>query len=111
MSERNLRGDQKWPPENVREKMLREAQNEYNSNSFLSLEGGKHLRGDLKWPPENVRQQVDEENRARIELARGPAFRPKRPNKDYRPFFEKHALNTMYPGYKIPPGTQFYRPA
>ncbi|XP_060523780.1 uncharacterized protein LOC132700462 isoform X2 [Cylas formicarius] len=75
-----------------------------------SLKGGRNLRGDLKWPPENVKFQIEEENRQRIELAKGPAFRPKRKDKDYTRFFEEHALNSSYPGYKIPPGTQFYRP-
>ncbi|XP_076253144.1 uncharacterized protein LOC143191676 isoform X3 [Rhynchophorus ferrugineus] len=78
--------------------------------SLKVVVGGKHLRGDLKWPPENVRQQMAEENRLRIELAKGPAVRPLRKDKDYTPFFEQHALNSSYPGYKIPPGTQFFRP-
>ncbi|CAH1126841.1 unnamed protein product [Ceutorhynchus assimilis] len=75
-----------------------------------SLKGGKHLRGDLKWPPEDVRQRMDEENRKLMELARGPACRPPRKERDYTPFFEQHALNSTYPGYKIPPGTQYFRP-
>ncbi|XP_074030407.1 uncharacterized protein isoform X2 [Leptinotarsa decemlineata] len=105
-----LRGDQKWPPEEVKKKMIEEADNVHTSNSFLSIQGGKHLRGDLKWPPENVKSQAEEENRLRLELAKGPVFRPKRPNKDYTSFFAQHALNSTYPGYKIPPGTQFVRP-
>lgn len=109
MSPQNLRGDQKWPPEDVRKKMIEEAENICSSNSFLSIQGGKHLRGDLKWPPEECKKQADEENRLRLELAKGPAFRPKRPNKNYTEFFAQHALNSTYPGYKIPPGTQFYR--
>ncbi|XP_018560811.1 mediator of RNA polymerase II transcription subunit 15 isoform X5 [Anoplophora glabripennis] len=75
-----------------------------------TLKGGKHLRGDLKWPPECVRQQFAEEDRLRLELAQGPACRPLRPHKDYSEFFNQHALNSTYPGYKIPPGTQFFRP-
>ncbi|KAL1508852.1 hypothetical protein ABEB36_003681 [Hypothenemus hampei] len=75
-----------------------------------SLKGGKHLRGDLKWPPENVRQKMAEEHQQLLELAKGPACRPLKKEKDYTPFFEQHALAHAYPGYKIPPGTQFYRP-
>ncbi|KAG5879069.1 hypothetical protein JTB14_023896 [Gonioctena quinquepunctata] len=75
-----------------------------------TLKGGKHLRGDLKWPPENVKSQADEENRLRLELAKGPVFRPKRPQRDYTSFFAQHALNSTYPGYKIPPGTQYFNP-
>nr|XP_023013189.1 extensin isoform X3 [Leptinotarsa decemlineata] len=83
----------------------------FNSQpATATLKGGKHLRGDLKWPPENVKSQAEEENRLRLELAKGPVFRPKRPNKDYTSFFAQHALNSTYPGYKIPPGTQFVRP-
>lgn len=73
-----------------------------------TLRGGKNLRGDLKWPPENVKKQVEEENQQRLELAKGPAFRPRLIRKDYGPFFAQHALNASYPGYKAPPGTQFY---
>ncbi|XP_066141012.1 uncharacterized protein [Euwallacea fornicatus] len=72
--------------------------------------GGKHLRGDLKWPPDNVRQRMADEERHLVELSKGPACRPLRKDKDYTPFFDAHALNHAYPGYKIPPGTQFYRP-
>ncbi|CAH1126842.1 unnamed protein product [Ceutorhynchus assimilis] len=78
--------------------------------SLKVVVGGKHLRGDLKWPPEDVRQRMDEENRKLMELARGPACRPPRKERDYTPFFEQHALNSTYPGYKIPPGTQYFRP-
>ncbi|CAH1184475.1 unnamed protein product [Phyllotreta striolata] len=108
---KNLRGDLKWPPDDVRRKMLDEAENVANSNSFLSLQGGKHLRGDLKWPPEEVKQQAAEENRLRLELAKGPVCRPRKVKRDYTSFFEQHALNNTYPGYKIPPGTQFYKTA
>ncbi|XP_066259296.1 uncharacterized protein [Euwallacea similis] len=72
--------------------------------------GGKHLRGDLKWPPDNVRQRMADEERHLVELSKGPACRPLKKDKDYTPFFDAHALNHAYPGYKIPPGTQFYRP-
>lgn len=83
----------------------------YNSQpATATLKGGKHLRGDLKWPPENVRQRMADEQRQLEELAKGPACRPRKPHKDYSEFFAKHALNSTYPGYKIPPGTQFYMP-
>lgn len=72
--------------------------------------GGKHLRGDLKWPPENVRQRMAAERQHLEELAKGPALKPLKVEKDYSQFFARHALNSSYPGYKIPPGTQFYLP-
>uniref|UniRef100_A0A6P7G864 Mediator of RNA polymerase II transcription subunit 26 isoform X1 n=1 Tax=Diabrotica virgifera virgifera TaxID=50390 RepID=A0A6P7G864_DIAVI len=106
---KNLRGDLKWPPEDVKQKMYEEAENLNTSNSFLSIQGGKHLRGDMKWPPENVKVQAEEENRLRLELAKGPVCRPRKVHRDYTEFFDQHALNSSYPGYKIPPGTQFYR--
>ncbi|XP_050463859.1 proteoglycan 4-like isoform X1 [Cataglyphis hispanica] len=70
-----------------------------------------NMRGDLKWPPASVKAQVEAENRARIELAKGPVFRPRRVNKDYSGFFAQHALNNSYPGYRAPPGTQYFTPA
>ncbi|XP_029172955.1 pollen-specific leucine-rich repeat extensin-like protein 1 isoform X1 [Nylanderia fulva] len=70
-----------------------------------------NMRGDLKWPPAAVKAQTEAENRARIELAKGPAFRPRRVNKDYSGFFKQHALNSSYPGYRAPPGTQYFTPA
>lgn len=77
-----------------------------------TLKGGKHLRGDLKWPPENVKKRMDEEHRQLLDLAKGPACRPRLAKRDfeedYGPFFAQHALNSTYPGYKVPPGTQFY---
>ncbi|KAL3277995.1 hypothetical protein HHI36_013337 [Cryptolaemus montrouzieri] len=73
-----------------------------------TLKGGKCLRGDLKWPPENVKKQAEEENRLRLELAKGPVFRPRKVKKDYSNFFAQHALNSSYPGYRAPPGTQYY---
>ncbi|XP_072384814.1 uncharacterized protein [Diabrotica undecimpunctata] len=106
---KNLRGDLKWPPEDVKRKMYEEAENLNTSNSFLSIQGGKNLRGDMKWPPENVKVQAEEENRLRLELAKGPVCRPRKVQRDYTAFFDQHALNSTYPGYKIPPGTQFYR--
>lgn len=73
-----------------------------------SVQGGARMRGDQKWPPESVKQQTAAENEARIALAKGPACRPRKVQKDYRPFFAQHALNSTYPGYKAPPGTQHY---
>ncbi|KAG5328804.1 ZASP protein, partial [Acromyrmex heyeri] len=70
-----------------------------------------NMRGDLKWPPASVKAQFEAENRARIELARGPAFRPRRVHKDYSGFFAQHTLNSTYPGYRAPPGTQYFTPA
>ncbi|XP_020278366.1 potassium/sodium hyperpolarization-activated cyclic nucleotide-gated channel 1-like isoform X2 [Pseudomyrmex gracilis] len=70
-----------------------------------------NMRGDLKWPPANVKAQVEAENRARMDLAKGPAFRPRRVQKDYSGFFAQHALNNSYPGYRAPPGTQYFTPA
>ncbi|XP_011049368.1 PREDICTED: potassium/sodium hyperpolarization-activated cyclic nucleotide-gated channel 1 isoform X3 [Acromyrmex echinatior] len=70
-----------------------------------------NMRGDLKWPPASVKAQFEAENRARIELAKGPAFRPRRVHKDYSGFFAQHALNSSYPGYRAPPGTQYFTPA
>ncbi|XP_054258672.1 uncharacterized protein LOC128983414 isoform X2 [Macrosteles quadrilineatus] len=73
-----------------------------------SVKGGARSRGDQKWPPENVKQQAEAENEARIALAKGPAFRPRKVKKDYSQFFAQHALNSTYPGYRPPPGTQHY---
>lgn len=73
-----------------------------------TLKGGKCLRGDLKWPPESVKKQSEEENRLRMEIAKGPVCRPRKVRKDYTGFFAQHALNSTYPGYKAPPGTQYY---
>ncbi|XP_043262303.1 extensin-like isoform X1 [Colletes gigas] len=70
-----------------------------------------NMRGDLKWPPPSVKAQTEAENRARMELARGPAVRPRRIKKDYSGFFAQHALNCSYPGYRAPPGTQYFTPA
>lgn len=53
---------------------------------------------------------MEDEKQHLIELAKGPAIRPLKPNKDYSDFFAKHAIQHNYPGYKIPPGTQFYMP-
>ncbi|KAI4498832.1 hypothetical protein M0802_006007 [Mischocyttarus mexicanus] len=70
-----------------------------------------NMRGDLKWPPPSVKAQTEAENQARMDLARGPAFRPRRVNKDYSGFFAQHALNSTYPGYRAPPGTQYFTPS
>lgn len=73
-----------------------------------SVQGGARMRGDQKWPPESVKQQSAAENEARVALAKGPAFRPRKVKKDYTSFFAQHALNSTYPGYRAPPGTQHY---
>ncbi|XP_015126580.2 pollen-specific leucine-rich repeat extensin-like protein 1 isoform X1 [Diachasma alloeum] len=70
-----------------------------------------NMRGDMKWPPASVKAQTEAENRARVELAKGPIFRPRRVNKDYSGFFAQHALNSTYPGYRAPPGTQYFTPS
>lgn len=70
--------------------------------------GGSNMRGDQKWPPASVKAQVDQENEQRKLIAKGPAFRPRKVQKDYSSFFAQHALNSTYPGYKAPPGTQHY---
>jgi len=66
------------------------------------------MRGDEKWPPAPVKEQAEAENIARIALARGPAVRPRKVKKDYSQFFAQNALNSSYPGYRAPPGTQHY---
>ncbi|XP_031766284.1 uncharacterized protein LOC113515380 isoform X2 [Galleria mellonella] len=73
-----------------------------------SFKGGVNMRGDQKWPPQSVREAVAAENEARRLLAKGPACRPRKVNKDYTSFFAQHALNHNYPGYRAPPGTQHY---
>ncbi|XP_031620161.1 putative mediator of RNA polymerase II transcription subunit 26 isoform X3 [Contarinia nasturtii] len=73
-----------------------------------SYGGGGNMRGDQKWPPEEYKKQSEIDNEQRRQLALGPAFRPRRVNKDYTGFFQRHALNATYPGYKAPPHTQFY---
>lgn len=70
--------------------------------------GGNKNRGDSKWPPENVKMQSEAENEARMAIARGPTFRPRKVKRDYSSFFAQHALNPTYPSYKAPPGTQHY---
>lgn len=66
------------------------------------------MRGDLKWPPPETKAQMEAENLARVELAKGPVCRPRKVKKDYTGFFAQHTLNSTYPGYKAPPGTQYY---
>lgn len=82
-----------------------------------SFRGGASMRGDgqwkknagdQKWPPEEYKKQSEIENEQRRQLALGPAFRPRRVNKDYTPFFQRHALNSTFPHYRAPPGTQHY---
>lgn len=71
-------------------------------------QGGVRMRGDEKWPPAPVKQQAEVENAERIAVARGPAMRPRRVKRDYSTFFAQNALNSSYPGYRAPPGTQHY---
>ncbi|KPJ05603.1 DNA-directed RNA polymerase II subunit RPB1 [Papilio xuthus] len=73
-----------------------------------SFKGGVNMRGDQKWPPQSVKEAVAAENEARMMLAKGPACRPRKVNRDYSGFFAKHALNNNYPGYRAPPGTQHF---
>ncbi|CAG9795093.1 unnamed protein product [Diatraea saccharalis] len=73
-----------------------------------SFKGGVNMRGDMKWPPQSVKEAVAAENEARLQLAKGPACRPRKVKKDYTQFFAKNALNHNYPGYRVPPGTQHY---
>ncbi|CAB3383543.1 Hypothetical predicted protein [Cloeon dipterum] len=65
-------------------------------------------RGDAKWPPQTVRVQRQAEEQQRAEIAKGPAFRPRRPQKDYSSFFEQNKLLPTYSHYRAPPGTQHY---
>jgi len=73
-----------------------------------AVQGNMRMRGDEKWPPTAYKMQAAAENEARIALAKGPAFRPKKVRKDYTAFFAQNALTPNYPTYKAPPGTQHY---
>ncbi|CAG4916254.1 unnamed protein product [Colias eurytheme] len=73
-----------------------------------SFQGGINMRGDTKWPPQSVKEAVAAENEARRQLAKGPACRPRKVQKDYSNFFSQHALNHSYTSYRVPPGTQHY---
>ncbi|XP_038223100.1 PDZ and LIM domain protein Zasp-like isoform X11 [Zerene cesonia] len=73
-----------------------------------SFQGGVNMRGDTKWPPQSVKEAVAAENEARRQLAKGPACRPRKVQKDYSSFFSQHALNHSYTSYRVPPGTQHY---
>ncbi|GLG99338.1 uncharacterized protein GBIM_05820 [Gryllus bimaculatus] len=66
------------------------------------------MRGDEKWPPSEYKERAAVENQQRIALARGPAVRPRKVNRDYSKFFAQNALTPNYPSYKAPPGTQHY---
>lgn len=70
--------------------------------------GQMRMRGDEKWPPTAYKERAAAENEARIALAKGPAFRPKKIRKDYTAFFAQNALTPNYPAYRAPPGTQHY---
>lgn len=80
----------------------------FSSQPAATKAEGARMRGDQKWPPATVKAQTAAENEARLALARGPAFRPRKVKKDYTAFFAQNALNPSYPGYKVPPGTQHY---
>ncbi|CAG9795094.1 unnamed protein product [Diatraea saccharalis] len=43
-----------------------------------SFKGGVNMRGDMKWPPQSVKEAVAAENEARLQLAKGPACRPRK---------------------------------
>ncbi|XP_011505807.1 PREDICTED: uncharacterized protein LOC105368493 [Ceratosolen solmsi marchali] len=81
------------------------------NSSSSSSSSSSSMRGDLKWPPAPVKEQAEAENRARIELAKGPVCRPRRVNKDYSGFFAQHSSTKNYPVYRAPPGTQYFTPA
>ncbi|XP_034240802.1 extensin-like isoform X3 [Thrips palmi] len=72
------------------------------------MQGGVRARGDAKWPPQEYKTRADEENAQRVALAKGPVCRPRLPKRDYSSFFEQHKVNSMFPGYRAPPGTQHY---
>jgi len=64
------------------------------------------MRGDLKWPPPEYKEAAARENEERRKIAQGPACRPRKVHRDYTSFFARNALNSYYPAYKVPPGTQ-----
>ncbi|XP_050336059.1 uncharacterized protein LOC126762980 isoform X4 [Bactrocera neohumeralis] len=79
----------------------------YNAQpATVSFQGGSNMRGDLKWPPPEYKEAAIRENEERRQLALGPVCRPRKVNRDYTTFFAKNALNSYYPSYKTPPGTQ-----
>ncbi|XP_054734463.1 uncharacterized protein LOC129241938 [Anastrepha obliqua] len=79
----------------------------YNAQpAAISFQGGSKMRGDLKWPPPEYKEAAVRANEERRQLALGPVCRPRKVNRDYSPFFAKNALNSYYPSYKVPPGTQ-----
>lgn len=84
--------------------------NKYRIILCFDIQGGNNMRGDQKWPPAPVKSQMEHENEMRKQLAKGPACRPRKVKKDYSSFFAQHALNSTYPGYRAPPGTQYYEP-
>ncbi|CAG0887752.1 unnamed protein product [Darwinula stevensoni] len=66
----------------------------------LKVQPKKWMRGDQKWPPKPA-QPVDEEPPKET-------LRPLKQRKDYREFFEANKLPMNYPGYRAPPGTQYF---
>uniref|UniRef100_U5EML1 Putative basic-leucine zipper bzip transcription factor n=1 Tax=Corethrella appendiculata TaxID=1370023 RepID=U5EML1_9DIPT len=56
----------------------------YSSQPVAAIyQGGSNMRGDEKWPPAEYKSQADVDNQQRKQIALGPAFRPRRQNKDY----------------------------
>ncbi|KAK3930843.1 Chitobiosyldiphosphodolichol beta-mannosyltransferase, partial [Frankliniella fusca] len=104
------RGDLKWPPEVVEiipETITFEIPLA-NQEEPIVRQSGVRARGDAKWPPQEYKTRADEENAQRVALAKGPVCRPRLPKRDYSSFFEQNRVNSMYPGYRPPPGTQHY---
>ncbi|KAL7299414.1 hypothetical protein TKK_0007659 [Trichogramma kaykai] len=65
------------------------------------------MRGDQKWPPAEVKKAM-QENEEQIRSRNETKNRPLKIHKDYSNFFAQHSLRDTYPGYKAPPGTQFF---
>ncbi|XP_034240801.1 proline-rich receptor-like protein kinase PERK10 isoform X2 [Thrips palmi] len=104
------RGDLKWPPEVVEiipETIAFEVPLAKLDEPIVR-QSGVRARGDAKWPPQEYKTRADEENAQRVALAKGPVCRPRLPKRDYSSFFEQHKVNSMFPGYRAPPGTQHY---
>ncbi|KAJ8670931.1 hypothetical protein QAD02_002190 [Eretmocerus hayati] len=67
----------------------------------------RNMRGDVKWPPISVRKRTEAEEQAKADQDKGPLHRPRRIQRDYSNFFAQHAITNNYPGYRVPPGTQY----
>jgi len=81
---------------------LRQPPQEVYQSTPTAKKTPSRWRGDLKWPPEYCRE-VPEEEQPKKEIVK-----PKRQRKDYTSFFAAHELPNNYPGYRVPPGTQYY---